>query len=884
MAPEQILGDNVDARADLYSLGAILYSMLTSRRPISADSIAGYLARHLAERPRAPIDLDPTVPMLLDRVCMRLLEKEPARRYERASEVLQVLAGADAGPLPLHGREGVLRTLHGALDRLVRRNGGGLVLVRGPAGSGRSRVLDDLAALAARSVPDVRVLRAEGPTLAADAWGPLHGGSDPARGLPHPHGALGEACWLAIVDDADRAPPEHLHLLASLLRRVVAFEGGSLLVVAATSGASALDNEALTGLVAEEATLTPLSKDGVRAVFQDHGLAGGAGAALARRVHDVTEGWPGAVIEQLDALLEAGWVAQVGSGLVPRVDVATLRGAALPLPARVRTLLEHRILELDSLGSTTLAALAVLDTPSGASLVAEVTGHGAEVTELALRGLTRVDLVREVQGAGVSEGWRCQGPRVGEVARERLTGEARARLHLSCAEALQRVYRRRVGTVAESVAEHYLAAGDPQAAWPLLAQAAQRTARNGEMAAARRLCTRARACEAAAVGGLLGGSAAVGLEIQRTRRTLRQAEGEALRALGDLRGAWSSFDEAAVSAREAGDVPGHARAAASAGVCALACGDEAAARRLLAGVFPVLEIGDAIWPDAADAMATLALAAGDVGAALRQWSACRELGVDTRTLRTELLGLLGRATVARLEGRHEAALVALDDIAMRARDGGLVDLAASALVSRGEMALDAGEKGRLARTLDALETLGEESPSADLHARALRLGTLPAGDAESRRVAQALLADLVVTRSNDARAWGAAVRALPPDEVGAEARAILAAPHALGAAPGHDGEATRHGLRARLATTPEDAVAAVAGVRDAGTRVVLAGVRGRVLADAAIGLQSWDLQGEAAAFVDTAVSLLDPRFQQALYAELREIGRPVPDLTSTTRT
>lgn len=75
MAPEQITGEPVDARADLYSLGALLYNMLTLKRPIQADSIAGYLARHLSESPRPPSEIEPRTPSHLERVCLKLLEK-----------------------------------------------------------------------------------------------------------------------------------------------------------------------------------------------------------------------------------------------------------------------------------------------------------------------------------------------------------------------------------------------------------------------------------------------------------------------------------------------------------------------------------------------------------------------------------------------------------------------------------------------------------------------------------------------------------------------------------------------------------------------------------------------------------------------------------------
>ncbi|MFN7145302.1 MAG: serine/threonine-protein kinase, partial [Myxococcota bacterium] len=108
MAPEQITGESPDTRADLYSLGALLYVMLTFRRPIVADSIAGYLARHLTETPRAPSDIDPRVPQRLERICTKLLQKDPSRRYASARQVLAALAEApSAEALPIHGREAV---------------------------------------------------------------------------------------------------------------------------------------------------------------------------------------------------------------------------------------------------------------------------------------------------------------------------------------------------------------------------------------------------------------------------------------------------------------------------------------------------------------------------------------------------------------------------------------------------------------------------------------------------------------------------------------------------------------------------------------------------------------------------------------------------------
>ena len=95
MAPEQITGEPIDRRTDLYSLGALLYIMLTFRRSIEADSVAGFLARHLTEVPKAPSDFNPNIPRRLEQICQRLLMKDPAQRFQSARQVLQLLDSSE---------------------------------------------------------------------------------------------------------------------------------------------------------------------------------------------------------------------------------------------------------------------------------------------------------------------------------------------------------------------------------------------------------------------------------------------------------------------------------------------------------------------------------------------------------------------------------------------------------------------------------------------------------------------------------------------------------------------------------------------------------------------------------------------------------------------
>lgn len=93
MPPEQIESRPVDGRADLYSLGAMLYEMLTGKPPFDADSPIEIAVKHLTEEPPAPSSLQPTIPKKLDAVILKLLEKDPARRYQSAAELIEVLGG-----------------------------------------------------------------------------------------------------------------------------------------------------------------------------------------------------------------------------------------------------------------------------------------------------------------------------------------------------------------------------------------------------------------------------------------------------------------------------------------------------------------------------------------------------------------------------------------------------------------------------------------------------------------------------------------------------------------------------------------------------------------------------------------------------------------------
>ncbi len=91
MSPEQAHGDSIDHRSDLFSLGSLIYFMLTGRSPFRAETTMGVLNRIGNDEPRSIRSINADVPEWLDRIVMRLLAKSTDDRYQTASEVAELL-------------------------------------------------------------------------------------------------------------------------------------------------------------------------------------------------------------------------------------------------------------------------------------------------------------------------------------------------------------------------------------------------------------------------------------------------------------------------------------------------------------------------------------------------------------------------------------------------------------------------------------------------------------------------------------------------------------------------------------------------------------------------------------------------------------------------
>src|SRR5262245_29899150 len=141
MSPEQIQGQDLDGRSDLFSLGVVLYELLTGVRPFEGDSISTIIYRVLYEDPRPPAAHNPALPPEINAILERALDKEPDRRYQLGSDLAADLGKAFAGlppetlsrPFPGTARATAARTPTAVT---VARTGRGVPGRRGVAGRG----------------------------------------------------------------------------------------------------------------------------------------------------------------------------------------------------------------------------------------------------------------------------------------------------------------------------------------------------------------------------------------------------------------------------------------------------------------------------------------------------------------------------------------------------------------------------------------------------------------------------------------------------------------------------------------------------------------------------------------------------------------------------
>lgn len=537
---EQMSGLPIDHRSDLYSLGVILFAMLTGRRPYAANDLAGYLEVHRTQAPPAPRDVDPRVPDHLDAICRRLLRREPRDRFRSAQEILfrlEQVVERDASPSDLQawvpglvGREVEDGQLRGAVGALTRGEGA-FVLVEGAEGVGKSRLLDVVVDQAGAMGFEVYRIPLEsretplGPVLRlVDALARAAGDRAPpalarvVQSWSRPETAgvtreqlvdalvegfevlLEDGPQVLVVDDLHLAQSATLDALEVLRTRLA---DRALLLVGAlqndsmrgSGGAARGRHLQLQDRADLRITVPALTADGVRQVVESLVGPGRSAQALTDRLVRETEGNVLFVVLFLQSLLANGMIATAPEEGVSVVrfrlvaDPDEIQSGHFDVPAGVRDVVRARLDPLPRANLAVVEALAVHGRDMDLDVLLDVLERDEDDVAPALDALAQVGIVRQTQ-SGAQALVAFTHAKFGDVLYRELDEDRRAELHRRVARALEERFAN-TPAAAEVVGEHYRSAGDAGKAWRYLSAAAVRMAERGMSGEAIGLVTRA---------------------------------------------------------------------------------------------------------------------------------------------------------------------------------------------------------------------------------------------------------------------------------------------------------------------------------------------------------------------------------------------------------
>ena len=103
ISPEQARGENTDERSDIYSVGVVLYEMLTGRKPFDGDNPVAIAMKHIQDTAVSPREIMPSIPEALEEIVLHAMERSPARRYQSAVEMINDISAFKVNPSIVFG-------------------------------------------------------------------------------------------------------------------------------------------------------------------------------------------------------------------------------------------------------------------------------------------------------------------------------------------------------------------------------------------------------------------------------------------------------------------------------------------------------------------------------------------------------------------------------------------------------------------------------------------------------------------------------------------------------------------------------------------------------------------------------------------------------------
>src|SRR5215210_1188577 len=514
-APEVLLQDDYDHRADLYSLGMTLYELATGVLP-SAGEDREAIRFHLEGELPAPLALRPDLPPALARILVRLLQRDPGERYASAGRLLADLATAAGRPIDAAGlsfgeekvlasrlvcRDEALGQLRADLAEAAAGQGGAVV-IEGEEGVGKSRLLREFRLFAA--IEGARIGRGNGTAEAAQPLGPfveaLRSVGLEVRSLA-PSAPAGELIRRArfrlyreialdLAAHAQTGPPlvlllDDLHLAGIECEELLRYLGEELcgfrvLVVASRRPAEgeARDDEA--GPLRKLA-LAPFGRSETAHLIDACLGTANLPASFYAWVHEATRGVPGQIQRLLRHLVDDGVLQYRDGDWKPSLPALARWGSS---PGGREAQEWQRLQALSPDQREVLNAAAVIAEAFSLALLSALLGQDSQNLYERLSSLVEQGHLERLREAGGAQ-YHLPQRRFQQALYAELDGERRVALHGRLAALLEeRLLQGEPGLTA-AVAEHFWRGGDRARSLPhLLRAAAEATAVYGYAQAA----------------------------------------------------------------------------------------------------------------------------------------------------------------------------------------------------------------------------------------------------------------------------------------------------------------------------------------------------------------------------------------------------------------
>jgi tetratricopeptide (TPR) repeat protein len=506
ISPEQIRGDTLDARADLYSLGTVLYLLLTGKRPFKAHSLQGYLEQHLHQNPKRPQEIDPLIPTRLDTICMRLMEKDPGNRYASAAHLLHLIGGRTVEeekinhwPTVTVGRTKHKALLRDAMDNLGGGGTGAAFAFTGTSGLGKTRMLD-LAELYAkhRGIAVGRgrcrnhdrpfgafigVYRSLGEDKAPPIVRQLFASTEEESSLERyailaafREYLLALAPCVIIIDELEKADPATAELIEYLIRNTVELHDESVnFVLAQESSLEGSANVLATLESVQVLHLEPLAASDVEELVLSLTESSEVALALAKRIHQESQGSPAFISEMLRGLVDDGRL--VANEDTERYEIHLqlheITRSRIPIPDSIRQSIKARLAPLSEEAVEIARILAVGRRRLSLDTIIEAAPYEEDDVLTLIDDLIDAQIVREDR-VGEQEVFELFQSRMRDVILEGISVLEFSRRHRVIGETLENQFRHRLSEIVEELAYHFEQAELAPKAYTYLIRTAER--------------------------------------------------------------------------------------------------------------------------------------------------------------------------------------------------------------------------------------------------------------------------------------------------------------------------------------------------------------------------------------------------------------------------